>query len=86
MFRIKINRDFCKSCGLCIEYCARKLLVIDPVLNRRGVTPVKFDKAAGKDCSGCGNCAAMCPDAAIEIEEVGTVPVTAGCPKKPAQE
>ena len=86
MFRIKINRDFCKSCGLCIEYCARKLLVIDPVLNRRGVTPVKFDKADEKDCSGCGNCAAMCPDAAIEIEEDVTAHAGAACSRTPAEE
>ena len=69
MYIIKIKRDLCKSCGLCVEFCPRKLLLLDTTLNRRGVHPAKFDGEAHK-CTGCGSCAAMCPDAAIEIEEV----------------
>ncbi len=69
MFIIKIRRDLCKSCGLCIDFCPRKLLVLDTELNERGVQTAKFDGDPEK-CTACGNCAAMCPDAAIEIEEV----------------
>jgi len=69
MFAVRIKRDRCKSCGLCIEFCPRHLLVLDPELNSRGVKPVKFEGPQDQ-CTGCGNCAAMCPDAAIEIDEV----------------
>ena len=69
MFIVKINRDLCKDCGLCIEFCPRGLLVRDTELNRRGVEPAKFEGEREK-CTGCGNCTVMCPDAAIEIEEV----------------
>lgn len=76
MFVIKIERDLCKSCGLCVEFCPRKLLVLDTGLNKRGVRPAKCEGPREK-CTGCGNCAVMCPDAAIEIEEVEDEPVAA---------
>ena len=69
MFVVKLTRDRCKSCGLCIEFCPRRLLALGSELNARGVKPAGFEGPAEK-CSGCGNCATMCPDAAIEIEEV----------------
>ena len=69
MFKITISRDRCKSCGLCVEFCPRKLIVMDDGLNKRGVHPAVF-AGSPEECTGCGNCAAMCPDAAIEIEEV----------------
>lgn len=69
MFKVKIKRDLCKSCGLCIEYCPRDLLELDDELNVRGVKPAVFQGEPDR-CIGCGNCAVMCPDAAIEIEEV----------------
>ena len=68
MFTVKINRERCKSCGLCIEYCPRDLLELDNNLNARGVKPAVF-RAGSNGCIGCTNCALMCPDAAIEIEE-----------------
>ena len=69
MFVIRINRDRCKSCGLCIECCPRKLLGLDTELNRRGVLPVRFEGEREK-CTGCCNCATICPDAAIEVIDV----------------
>jgi len=86
MFRIKINRELCKSCGLCIKFCGRKLLALDTELNRRGVTPAKFEETDGKTCSGCGNCAVICPDAAIEIDEIDDTAAAAQPKKKPARD
>ena len=68
MYAVTIHRDLCKSCGLCIEFCPRKLLALDEGLNKRGVHPAVFTGSADA-CTGCCNCATMCPDAAIEIEE-----------------
>ena len=69
MYVVRISRDVCKGCGLCVEFCPRELLAMDGELNKRGVHPAKVagDPAV---CTGCGNCAAICPDAAIEIDEV----------------
>ena len=69
MYKVTIRRDICKSCGLCVEFCPKKLLVLDDKLNARGVKPATCAGSIN-GCTGCGNCAAMCPDAAIEIEEV----------------
>jgi len=85
MFVIKIHRDLCKSCGLCIRFCPRKLLVTDPGLNKRGVTPVKFENNPGTKCTGCGNCATICPDAAIEIEEIDDASAAPDEPQKPTK-
>jgi len=83
MFQVRIRRELCKGCGLCVDVCPKTLLALDGSLNRRGVHPATL-AGAPEACTGCGNCAAMCPDAAIEIDEVDEVgqPV----PEKQAKE
>ena len=81
MFIITIKRDACKGCGLCIEFCPRGLIVLDPELNQRGVQPAMVG-GEPETCTGCGNCAAMCPEAIIEIEEVAE----AGAPTGPGDD
>jgi 2-oxoglutarate ferredoxin oxidoreductase subunit delta len=72
MYCIKIDRDRCKSCGLCIKFCPKNLLAFDDPLNARGVKPAQYT-GAEEECIGCGSCAAMCPDACIEIAETEEV-------------
>lgn len=77
MARIKINRDRCKGCYLCVVNCPNSLIKIDDELNAKGVKPVVFlgakpaslksaDKRSG-GCSGCGMCALICPECIIEV-------------------
>ncbi|MDD2418651.1 MAG: 4Fe-4S binding protein [Oscillospiraceae bacterium] len=56
----------CQGCGLCVEICPKKLLLLDKSkVNGRGHTPVAItDKAS---CSQCALCAMMCPDCVIII-------------------
>ncbi|HEX2950292.1 MAG TPA: ferredoxin family protein [Armatimonadota bacterium] len=62
---IKINRETCKACTLCIEFCPRDCIVLDEEMNSRGHHPAKF---IGTDrCTGCRMCATMCPDVCIEV-------------------
>ena len=65
MPKIKIKRDKCKGCLLCISVCPKGSLIEDKDLNRRGIKPVKFKQ--GSECIGCTMCAIICPDACIEI-------------------
>ncbi len=64
-FKIKIDEALCKSCGLCLGVCPKKIMVISERKNRLG-----FRVAAcvdEKKCTGCMACAQVCPDIAIEI-------------------
>ena len=54
---VKINREACKGCGLCIAFCGRGGIVIEEGLNKSGVHPAKFKE--GHVCNGCGNCAVV---------------------------
>ena len=61
MARIVINNDWCKSCGICVDFCPTDILEIDI----SGKLKVKNED----DCISCKLCEMRCPDLAIEIEE-----------------
>lgn len=64
---ISFYEDKCQGCGLCVEACPRKILIIDKSkVNKRGHTPVTI--IDDTKCISCGLCALMCPDVVIEIE------------------
>ena len=56
-----INVDWCKGCGICVEFCPKDALVLDE--NEKG------QLAHPDNCNGCGMCELRCPDLAIELEE-----------------
>jgi 2-oxoglutarate ferredoxin oxidoreductase subunit delta len=64
--RLKINEEFCKGCGLCILFCPNKSLQFKKGFNSKGFHPVILK---GK-CNFCAKCYIVCPDCAIEIEEL----------------
>ena len=64
MAKIKINRDRCKGCYLCVVNCPNSLIKIDNELNAKGVKPVVF---SGGKCTGCAMCALICPECIIEV-------------------
>ena len=65
MAEIKIDRERCKGCELCIHFCPRNCIVKDEVYNKKGHHPTKFVNEG--ECSGCALCAKICPDIAIEV-------------------
>lgn len=65
-FALIVNRDRCKGCGLCIDVCPKKVLILGD-LNSRGYktsTAINPD-----DCIKCRRCEKICPDFAIYLVE-----------------
>ena len=68
---VKINTERCKSCGLCVYVCPKKILSIGEVANSKGFYTVEVKDQ--RECIGCAFCALICPDLALEVyrEEKG---------------
>ena len=55
---VKINPDWCKSCGICVAFCPRQVLEMG-MFSAQVVHP--------EACSGCRMCESLCPDFAITV-------------------
>ncbi len=59
---ISIRKNWCKACGICIEFCPKHVLMA----NEEGKPePIKID-----DCINCGLCELRCPDFAILVRGI----------------
>jgi 2-oxoglutarate ferredoxin oxidoreductase subunit delta len=81
MSRIVIDEHRCKGCSLCTKVCPFDLIQIADRFNAKGYRPAEFvdpwasraankpsdSRSNGRQCTGCANCAAMCPDVAITV-------------------
>lgn len=66
---VKFNEERCKSCGLCVNVCPKKILRISAEkMNTKGYRPAEVSDC--KKCIGCAFCATVCPDCAISIYDV----------------
>lgn len=67
MAKIIIDPKVCKGCGLCTEYCPKKILRIGGNVNAAGYAVAEcIDEKA---CIGCGCCYTVCPDCAITVTD-----------------
>lgn len=66
---IKVDKELCKGCYLCMTFCPRERIVVSSTLNQKGYYPVEFvDSDDPKErCTACATCATVCPDVAIEV-------------------
>jgi len=58
---ITINEEWCKSCGICVEFCPHGVLV-EGALGSPEVANVK-------NCNVCRLCELRCPEMAIIVRE-----------------
>ena len=58
---VTIYPDWCKGCGICVEFCPGKVLE----LNEQGKSTVVRED----DCIRCGFCELHCPDFAIVVTD-----------------
>ncbi len=61
---ITIDIEKCKGCELCIEECPPTSLVLGSQINQKGY---QFAVLAEDTCTGCINCALVCPEAIITV-------------------
>ncbi len=59
--KITINKKWCKSCGICVAFCPKKVFDAD-----RDGAPVA---ARSQDCVACQLCVMRCPDFALKVEK-----------------
>ena len=64
---VHVNHDYCKRCGICVNFCPVKNLEI----RQQKLTELER-------CIACKMCQRYCPDIAIEIEELHAQAVATG--------
>lgn len=67
MFIVKVKKERCKGCGLCIDVCKTKVFRVSKQFNRMGYHYIEAEEECKKSCTGCQRCVMICPDVAIEI-------------------
>lgn len=58
---LKINVRRCKGCGICAEFCPKKVLAVNEV--------EKIEIVNEAACINCKQCELRCPDYAIFVEK-----------------
>jgi 2-oxoglutarate ferredoxin oxidoreductase subunit delta len=61
---VKIDIETCKGCELCVEACPQESLQLSPAINKQGY---HYAVLIRDNCTGCVNCALVCPDAVITV-------------------
>lgn len=62
--KVAINIERCKGCELCTVACKEQALVLSESINLKGYRYILADNDL---CTGCINCALVCPDAVITV-------------------
>jgi len=63
---VTIKTEWCKACGICVEFCPKKALDVDEEGRPVVVRP--------EACGLCGICEQLCPDFAIRVRREERAP------------
>ena len=69
MFKVVIDTNRCKGCGLCVNFCPKDNIQLSSELNEAGYHYAQI--VSEDECTGCQMCVLMCPDVCIEIYKQG---------------
>ena len=61
-YRIEINGNWCKKCGLCAYFCPKKVFDVDVFGSPSAAQP--------DNCTGCLQCEYRCPDFALGVVKI----------------
>jgi 2-oxoglutarate ferredoxin oxidoreductase subunit delta len=61
---VVFNIETCKGCELCIEACPQDSIRLSDRINAQGY---HYAVLVEDNCTGCTNCALVCPDAVITV-------------------
>ena len=67
---IRIDKNHCKGCELCIRACPQNIISMSKEITVRGYYFAQVHDPSR--CLGCQLCAIVCPDVAIEVIAHGT--------------
>jgi 2-oxoglutarate ferredoxin oxidoreductase subunit delta len=62
--KVEIDIQKCKGCELCTTACKEQALALSDNINIKGY---RYIIANNDACTGCVNCALVCPDAVITV-------------------
>ncbi|MBI5220137.1 MAG: ferredoxin family protein [Bacteroidia bacterium] len=65
---IVVNIEKCKGCEVCIPACLQDVIGLTKEVNGKGYHYTFMDKPDA--CTGCMNCAIVCPDGVITVYRV----------------
>ncbi len=62
--KVEIDIEKCKGCSLCVVSCKQGTLEMSKQINKQGY---QYAVMVKDNCTGCENCALVCPDAVITV-------------------
>ena len=62
---VTIDNDRCKGCELCVNTCLQHVLSMSSKVNGKGYHYAYMENPDA--CTGCTNCAVICPDGVISV-------------------
>jgi 2-oxoglutarate ferredoxin oxidoreductase subunit delta len=63
--KVHIDKDRCKGCAFCVEYCPKDVLEMSEEFNTKGYHPPRVIKE--DECLYCQLCETICPEFAIFV-------------------